>query len=540
MRTIAIVMLVALARAGSATVVVSAGSAGETPAALAQRYDAATVHARGIIGASTRIAVVAESDVSVADLADFRATNGFPAVSVDRVAVAGSVPTADPTMTVLLEWAGALSPGAALTAVVGNAWCGLATAILDDVAPIIVVTDLGAAAPPDVTVDLLVRLLYEQRLITAGQVVVGIPGEEVAQILFNAALRNGQAIIVPAESPIAGHQGVLAVGGTEIRDGGEVAWLASTSPADVAALASPDAPGYVYRWQGSSECCAGGEDLSAAVWSGVAAILRDAGLDSDVQSFVRDAGARQANGGIVAFGDVTAGPPAAPGFDPPTGFGTPRVAGLVAALDCLGVDCLDTRDQGCGRSVCAEGGACKRVAFADGTACNADACTVGGTCEAGECHGGNPVSCEDNGACTVDSCDPDRGCTHAAVSGVASCQVLGASRCVEWLVEADRAASRRIVCSDGDPACDRDDVPGQCTFVTALCVRQGCTSGPIRIVQPTAGRLHAALSRALARRPEAGECTEAAELVLPVGRMTKVRARVGRQRTTIEFVCQAG
>ena len=72
--------------------------------------------------------------MSVRDVAAFRSLHGLPPREVDVLGGEGAG-SDDPATTVLLEWAGALAPGANLTALVGDPWTGLMTAILDEVAP---------------------------------------------------------------------------------------------------------------------------------------------------------------------------------------------------------------------------------------------------------------------------------------------------------------------------------------------------------------------------------------------------------------------
>jgi hypothetical protein len=542
------VALAACVAADAAVLVVPAPRAGLAPADLASRYATTSGLAGGITGRGARIAVVAASEPSLADVAAFRRRHGLPPTTIDRVAVAGGAAPAgiDPTMTILLEWAGALAPRAGLTAVVGDPWQGLAAAILDDAAPVLVLPALDAATPPDATARLLVRVLYDRRLVDAGTVLFEVPGPVVAEVLFALAEQQGQTIVVPAGSPLAGGRGVLTVGGTALRGASEVVWDEADGRADVAALASPSDPGYAFDWLGEPRCCAGGTEVAAAVWGGVAALLTDASDGAiPLASFVADAGAQQAAGGIVAFTEV-----AEPrGSDPRVGFGSPLVAGLVAALDCVGIDCGegDIGPDTCGQGVCREGGVCERRLVADGTPCSPDACTLRATCQAGACAGGTTLACTDASVCTADACDPHRGCVHEAVSDPATCQLRAAGgdprRChLDWLVETgpDAGGPRRVICRDGDPTCDRDAVAGQCTLHVSVCApeRATCPTSALHAARPAAERARKspfaaaarrALAAAVARAPMAGGCSNAAAVPVPAGRRLTMRVAGGRR-----------
>ncbi len=556
-------LLLGLARgvaAGDAVLVVPAAGPGVTPAAIAARYAAGPSGSGGPTGRGARIAVIAASDPSIADVQAFRRRHGLPPAAIDRLGPAAA--TADPTMTILLEWAGALAPEAPLTAIVGDPWSALADAILDDVAPILVVPEIDAT-PPDGTAQVLLRILYDRQLVAAGRVDIQIPGALVAEVLLGLAAQQAQTIVVPAGSSLTG-PGVVPVGGTALRASTEIVWDdasgTTASGAEVAALASPIAPGYAYEWLGAPRCCAGGTGVAAALWGGVAALLADASNGAiSPAAVVADAGRRQGEGGIAAFTDITEGVPPPPPrhivFDPPppaydvlTGFGSPLVSGLVAAVECVGVECGSPFGgaAACGHDVCVAGGVCERIAFADGTPCTRDACTVGTTCEAGVCAGGVERSCGDGSACTADTCDPHLGCTHAAVADGATCQLLGVaaqrSCAPRWLVETDPepVRARRVTCRDGDTACDHDAIPGQCTIHLSACTPRACPVASLHPVQPSARLARRSPVAAAARRalrevlggpPATGGCSAAAAVVVPAAERVTLRVGSARQRS---------
>ncbi len=192
------------------------------------------------------------------------------------------------------------------------------------------------------------------------------------------------------------------------------------------------------------------------------------------------------------------------------------------------IDCTDTDHDGypdvvdnCdntppGLAVDATGCACGEaghVSCDDGNACTTDSCDV----QTGACvH--DTVVCDDHDPCTADSCDDQTGCVYAPSSdadGDGQCDLLDVcphvpnadptdangdgigdacecaadapgqciagtgkanSRCyVEWrpkmaVTVKHNLPGSKLVCHDGDPACDEDQVAGQCTFSVLLCI----------------------------------------------------------------------
>ncbi len=158
----------------------------------------------------------------------------------------------------------------------------------------------------------------------------------------------------------------------------------------------------------------------------------------------------------------------------------------------------------------------------DGSACTTDACDAAtGRCVATD------VSCDDGDACTQDGCEPAIGCVHASagdrdgdgrcdpidrcprraggddadtdgdgVGDACSCTSARPGRCipargksiarclVEWRPEATPVLQKGLPagilrCRDGDPSCDGDDVPGQCTLRAQLCINNADPRFPI-------------------------------------------------------------
>jgi hypothetical protein len=167
-------------------------------------------------------------------------------------------------------------------------------------------------------------------------------------------------------------------------------------------------------------------------------------------------------------------------------------------IDADGCACTEPGSAGCG----------------DDDLCTEDSCNT----ETGACvH--DPIDCGDGDPCTIDCCIPGTGecvndlrdsdadgvcdpldaCPLQAdadstdldgdgVGDVCQCAEEKPGRCVpgrgskgtrclvEWMpavtppLTGRRLPSTRLRCTDGDPECDDDDVPGQCTFRIALCL----------------------------------------------------------------------
>ena len=594
--TLAFALAALAAPAAAAPVVVDRPGPGLTPAEIQRLYHAAPALAGGTTGRGSRIAVIVRGEDSLADVAAFRSRFGLPPTTVEQRVVEGAHASTAAEATIVTEWVGALAPEAALTAVIGDPWVGLTLAITEDLAPILVVPDLPGEGPSlpahvsvgtvtygglvfTITADGVVTVTYEGRRIATFRVRIDLPSVVLTAGLLNLAEQQGQAILVAAGSELISSPALTRVGGTEQEGAGERVWNdaagVTEGGADVAAVASPLHPGYAFVLHGETRCCAGGTGLATALWGGVAALLTRR-PPATLSTFLADAGERQAAGGIIAFNDVTVGDTrrsddrgglllfdtsvaAGPGFDAASGWGSPNVTGLVAAVDCFGVDCNDGNP--CTADACAAGGRCPHGPAPDGTGCSdLDACTVGDACQAGVCIPGRPATCRDAGSCTVDTCDSDLGCLYSPRDDDQSCQILPArlrgGRCaLDWVVEAAAGAvgPHQVVCRDGDPDCDHDAVPGRCTFRMNVCATrpESCVLRRVRVVRPSprearrsvvAHAIRTALERSLPGRL-AGRCTAASELVVPAGGRG-VRLRLegyrGSASRMLRLSCRAG
>ena len=187
--------------------------------------------------------------------------------------------------------------------------------------------------------------------------------------------------------------------------------------------------------------------------------------------------------GCVAFAVDSKHTITAPPSPPPPTITPLAVSAAPAA--CSPAACDDGNP--CTVDGCNGAGKCTHAPVADGTACDdGNACTTGDTCSAGACRG------------TLVSCGADTPCHQLAVCDhhIGQCVVQGTpvSICIpgggkkatdcaaEWVVENphnSKGQTRAIqVCRQGDPACDFDADPGQCTFHLRICLNNNDSNMP--------------------------------------------------------------
>ena len=156
---------------------------------------------------------------------------------------------------------------------------------------------------------------------------------------------------------------------------------------------------------------------------------------------------------------------------PPPGFTT-----LPTITQCSQATCDDGNP--CTVDGCDVTGACTHAATPDGTTCDdGNPCTMQDTCNAGVCSG-RPVVCGADTPCDlVGTCDPGTG-QCGAIPPVSMCIPGGgkaATDCAaEWVVANPNnprgVNSKMQVCKQGDPLCDFDIDPRQCTFHIRICL----------------------------------------------------------------------
>ena len=193
------------------------------------------------------------------------------------------------------------------------------------------------------------------------------------------------------------------------------------------------------------------------------------------------------------------------------------------AVDLSGCACADAGHDSCN----------------DANACTDDSCDV----STGFCvH--DPVTCDDSDPCTADSCDDQTGCvftpsgdtdgdgvcdlqdvcprvpnapsTDANQDGIGdACECAADNQCIPGTGKANARCyvefrpemavsvkhnlpASKLVCHDGDAACDTDQVAGQCTFSVLLCINnrdprfKSCVpweTSTLKVVAPGPGAL---------------------------------------------------
>ncbi|MCW5891793.1 MAG: S8/S53 family peptidase [bacterium] len=530
------------------------GSLRLAPADFATVYDVGPLHAAGLSGAGSSVAVVARSDFQDADVAAFRTRfqAGAPA-RVARILAGRHNPGIRPErveqveVTLDTEWAGALAPNANVFVVLGSP-----------------AGDIQEALERTVTERIgdVISISFGLCEPLANRV-----GVEVFDALYGIAALRGQTVVVaagdagatdcapdlPGRAAVSGMASspyVIAVGGTALRPvfdpagdavafGEETVWndasgaggggvsavfarptyqllagaFAGRALPDLSLAASPSTPGYVIVQDGAS-ISIGGTSAGAPALASVLTLANERagtqGLGNVGPTLYRIAADAAAGRRPAVFRDVVAGSngyPAGPGFDLASGWGSPLASALVEALATTAPEVCDTPL----------------------------ACFVPGT-------GGARRNC------------------------------LGG-----WLVEQPNLRRsrrgiplRRQTCRDGDPSCDADGrADGRCLVRVAMCANvfdardpapdglSRCTTRPLRRIRLVTPRTQAAgergaaaaeLAGALAALPlpddRAGACTATVPVVVPVGRgglrlVAQVRAQGARTQATLRLVCEA-
>ena len=154
----------------------------------------------------------------------------------------------------------------------------------------------------------------------------------------------------------------------------------------------------------------------------------------------------------------------------------PSFTTLATVTQCSQATCDDANP--CTVDGCDMTGVCTHVAAPDGTTCDdGNPCTTQDSCNAGVCSG-RPVVCGADTPCDqVAACDPRTG-QCGAIPPVSMCIPGGgkpATDCAaEWVVvnpNNPRGVNSNVqVCKQGDPLCDFDIDPRQCTFHLRICL----------------------------------------------------------------------
>lgn len=225
-------------------------------------YDMNALLNSSLNGTGITIAVMGQTDISLGDVAAFRAASGLSA-SAPTIKLYGTDPgtvQADLDEAQLdVEWSGAVASGASIlyvnsTDVIGGS---LTQAIANNVAPILAISygdcEVGFGAGNIATSNLLFRQAVAQ-----GQTIVGPSGDSGATDCDYkvASASGGLAVDFPASSPY-----VTAVGGTEFAENGGTYFSTSNGVNSGSALSY--IPEAVWNDSGSGNLASGGGGVSA-------------------------------------------------------------------------------------------------------------------------------------------------------------------------------------------------------------------------------------------------------------------------------------
>ena len=349
-----------------------------SPDEYAAFFGYAGLHAAHIDGTGQSIGIVGVAGVAQADVDTFRAQFGLPPLVVAQPLPGDPGPT-PPVMDAQLEaildvsWSGAVAPGASIVLAVSSGSLVDAIGYLVNRQDISVISLSVVLIPAPSSMRFIRQALVLFRQAAAQGKTVLIASGDLGPLLKVKPKRRGV-------DPMTASAFVTAVGGTTpvVEDqsavvvgyGSEVVWQAGQS-ASGGGRAHSRRPSWQRRsGSGSSRrtvpdvalpadnvypiafdvgsnpgvgCCIGGTSAAAPAWAGIIAMLNQqrghsAGL---LNPTLYDLGRAQASGGTAVFHDVVIGSnsttlargfPAKPGYDLATGWGTPDVSALFAAI----------------------------------------------------------------------------------------------------------------------------------------------------------------------------------------------------------------
>jgi subtilase family serine protease len=341
-----------------------------SPEDYAKFFGYSALHDAGIDGRDQTIGIVGASSVELADINAFRAHFSLGDLALTR---AGNPPAMPPSMDAELEavldvsWAGAVAPGANIVLAVSSGGLVDAIGYLVNRSDISVISLSVVLIPGPSSRPFIRQALQLFRQAAAqGQTVLIASGDFGALLKVKPKRKRGV-------DPMTGSPFVTAVGGTTpifsdpsaiVGYGNEVVWQdgqsasgggrgrarrpswqrgsATRTVPDVALPADSVYPIF-FNGDPNVQCCIGGTSAAAPSWAGLVAMLNQlrghrAGL---VNPALYDLGRAQAKGGPAVFHDIVVGSstttlargfPARPGYDLATGWGTPDVPALFAAL----------------------------------------------------------------------------------------------------------------------------------------------------------------------------------------------------------------
>jgi hypothetical protein len=215
-----------------------------TPGDFATIYNLNPAYAAKIDGTGQSIAIVGQTDISVADVAAFRTASGLPAPALTQVLVPGS---ADPGLLLDtgdfdeaqldIEWSGGVAPNATVVYVNStDVFDSIIYAINSNAAPVISMS-YGACEAAWTTADVNTVVTASQLANGQGITIAVASGDSGAADCDRAtAARRGPAVDFPASNPF-----VTGVGGTTFNEGSNSSqyWKTPTTTGGVPCTSFP-------------------------------------------------------------------------------------------------------------------------------------------------------------------------------------------------------------------------------------------------------------------------------------------------------------
>ncbi len=256
-------------------------------------YDVSPLLSSSINGSGVTIAVVGQTDISLADAAAFRSASGLSAqpptvrlFGADPGTLAGDVNEA----MLDVEWSGAVAPSASILYVNSNDVVGLSliNAITSNLAPIISIS-YGACESVFGQRNLTTLNQYFQQANVQGQTVVGPAGDSGATDCDYRSITaaDGLSVDFPASSPF-----VTGLGGTMLNEGTGNYWSSGNNNNAGSALGY--IPETVWNESGANGLASGGGGVSA--YFAKPAWQTGAGVPTDLSRDVPDLSLASANG----------------------------------------------------------------------------------------------------------------------------------------------------------------------------------------------------------------------------------------------------
>lgn len=252
------------ARTRTITPAFSSGQTGNrylSPGDFQVIYDSKPLLASAINGTGASIAVMGIANLSLSDVASFRAASGLPAQVPTVIQASTAAPNGDgfdlEESQLDVEWAGASAPNAKIIYVTSDDVFGsLQYAITQRVAPILSIS-YGSCEPSNAASDATSYSALFQEANAQGQTVLASSGDSGATDCDNSSVTaaDGLAVDFPASSPF-----VTAIGGTMFNDT-DANWTAltpSTTTPDVVTSALGYIPEMVWNEYSSFGALAAG------------------------------------------------------------------------------------------------------------------------------------------------------------------------------------------------------------------------------------------------------------------------------------------